>query len=286
MAADERTRPRRPDELADHVVGRLRVLDRGITDLDRGDEHGLDDIVAAARALASGGRGDRMLFEFAREVGEAPAVHPVTVPVPDDSAITFATGALPVPDGGAGAASPRSLQALMGMRCLVVVASDGAQQRKYTWDELVRHVAAKLGAVHSDSDVPVAFDEISRFEMAGQGALGYALRNLGVVVSRHAHSLLATAGLDTERSPVSHRIPAAGTAWTGAVLVRDGRAVTVEFSPVVTSLGRGTNHATGVPLFSIPTHMQSGASSTTGPVGRNDPCPCGSGTKHKRCCGW
>jgi hypothetical protein len=37
----------------------------------------------------------------------------------------------------------------------------------------------------------------------------------------------------------------------------------------------------GAPLPSVPR----GAAMTVPKVGRNDPCPCGSGRKHKRCCG-
>lgn len=287
-ANDDATRPRRDDELADQIVRQLRRLDSAIIELDDGDEYALDDIVIAIRSLAGQGKGNHTLTELARTIDDVPDLHPVSAPANDEPTITFATGALPVADTHIASSdqAPRSLGALMNLNCLTVTPPEDNQQRTYSWDQLVSAVANKLGAIHSDPNIPVAFDEIQRFETAGQPALVHALRNLAVVVSRHGHQLLDAANVEHGLPEPTHRIPAVGQMWVGSVQAaenrqRGGGNVTFTFDPNVPPPPPGQRKAK-YPMASVPTRMQAQPRSKTG---RNDPCPCGSGNKHKRCCG-
>lgn len=283
------TRPRRIDELAEQVARQLRRLNRAVRELDHGDEYALDDIVIAIRSLAGGGKGNHTIAELARTLDVIPPLHPITAPAGDDDAITFATGALPVADShvvGASDKVPRSIGALMSMRCLAVSPPEDDAQRTYSWDQLVSAVANKLGPIHSDAEVPIAFDEIRRFETAGQATLAHALRNLAVVITRHGHDVLVAAGFEQQSSQPSHAIPATGQIWVGAIQVRENRRrgggdVTFEFNPDVPQTPSGMERVIH-PMASVPTRM-----GPTPPkkVGRNEPCPCGSRLKYKRCCG-
>lgn len=286
---DDATRPRRKDELAEQVVRQLRRLDRAISELDAGDQYALDDIVIALRSLAGGGKGNHTIAELAQITDAAPRLHPVSTPVGEDATLTFATGALPVADThapGAQDRSPRSLGALMKLRCLTVTPPENDQQRTYTWDQLVSAVANKLGAIHSDAEIPIAFDEIHRFETAGQPSLVHALRNLAVVVARYGHDVLTAAGFGQLLSRPNHPIPAAGRVWVGAIKVRENRRrggshVTFEFNSIIPSAlasGRAVYPMTSVPARTGPTPPKE-------KLGRNQPCPCGTGMKYKRCCG-
>lgn len=287
---DKTSRPRRIEELVVQVVRQLRRLDRAITELDQGDEDALDDIVIAIRSLACGGKGNHTITQLARELEEVPDLHPVTAPADNDEAITFGTGALPVADTHAAGASnqiPRSLEALMSLRCLTVTPPEDNDQRAYSWDQIVSTVANKLGAIHSDQEVPVAVDEIQRFESAGQGTLVHALRNLAVVVARHGYDVLSAAGVEHSLSEPTHRIPANGQIGIGAVEVRENRQrggsdVTIEFNPDMPHPPSGVGPAV-YPIASVPTRM--GPAPHKKETGLNEPCPCGSGMKYNRCCG-
>lgn len=287
---DKTSRPRRIEELVGQVVRQLRRLDRAITELDQGDEDALDDIVIAIRSLACGGKGNHTITQLAWELEEVPDLHPVTAPADNDEAITFGTGALPVADTHAAGASnqiPRSLEALMNLRCLTVTAPEDNEQRAYSWDQIVSTVANKLGAIHSDQEVPVAVDEIRRFESAGQGTLVHVLRNLAVVVARHGYDVLSASGVEHPLLTPTHRIPANGQVWVNAIEVRKNRRhggsdVTFEFNLDVPHPASGVAPAV-YPLASIPTRMEPAPQEKE--IGRNEPCPCGSGTKYKHCCG-
>lgn len=288
--SDDATRPRRIDELAEQVVRHLRRLHRAITELDEGDEYALDDIVIAIRSLAGAGKGNHTIAELARTLDEVPDLHPVTAAAGNDDEITFATGALPVADTRAADDSdqvPRSLGALMNLRCLTVTPPGGNEQRTFSWDQLVSTVANKLGAIHSDPAVPVAFDEIQRFETAGQATLAHALRNLAVVVARHGRDVLAASGVEHPLPGFTHRIPANRQVWVGAIQVRENRRggggeVSFDFNPQIPQPPPGAKRV-AYPMASVPTQL--GPTPSTNKVGRNEPCPCGSGTKYKRCCG-
>ncbi|HWC26554.1 MAG TPA: SEC-C metal-binding domain-containing protein, partial [Solirubrobacteraceae bacterium] len=71
--------------------------------------------------------------------------------------------------------------------------------------------------------------------------------------------------------------------WAGASAITARRIARARASDPVgwRALGKGSARTTGQPEpAGDPVPQRRGA-----PVGRNDSCPCGSGRKHKRCCG-
>lgn len=273
------TRPRTADELIEQVRRHLHRLVRGVQELDSGEDAALDDVVSALRVLVTGGQGNQLLQQLAREAGAHVRPGRVTESVPDGEDITFGVGAVPLADGDPSGVEPRSLSRLLNMRCLVIRLESGEQLR-YTWDTLVSTVANKLGAVHSDREVPVAFDVLKAYIATDAEVTAYALRHFAVLVGRCAAELLSSVG--SPPAAVSLPIPAAGRAWTGDMLIRHsaGSGATYEVS-------FGSKGPVGItPLFSFPSLSMPGAAAPPASKrGRNDPCDCGSGLKYKRCHG-
>ncbi len=240
--------------------------------MDRGDLDSLDDVVAALRALVAVGKGNASLLKLMRDKSIDPAMPRTSEPADASPDVQFSLGAVPAPDNSSkDGVTPPSMTALMGMRCLTVRTKADLDDT-YTWDRLVREVANKQGAVHSDAEVPLAFDELTTIGVADQDAVAYGLRHLGVAVSRIAHRVLEDAA-----PPFS--IPIGGHPWMGGIRVAkpdsDGETkieVTFDPGPVVPGL---------TALFDLPVRPRPAPAK----VGRNDTCPCGSGLKFKKCHG-
>jgi uncharacterized protein YecA (UPF0149 family) len=70
----------------------------------------------------------------------------------------------------------------------------------------------------------------------------------------------------------------------GAETVREGRAL-LRAQAVILAERFGDPEGLLTPVSPAPGRTSSSASGLTSQVGRNDPCPCGSGRKYKKCCG-
>ena len=238
--------------------------------MDQGELDALDAVVAALRGLVAVGKGNGSLLNLIRDRSADHPMPRVSEPADASPEVQFSLGAVPAPDvSSEDGVTPRSMSALMDMRCLTVRTKADLDET-YTWDRLVREVANKLGAVHSDAEVPLAFDELAAIGVANQDAVAYALRHLGVAVSRIAHQVLTD-----EAPPFS--IPLQAQPWMGGMRVAksdmDGETkieMTFDPGPMVPGL---------TPLFDLPVRSHP----ASGKVGRNDPCPCGSGLKFKKC---
>ncbi len=91
----------------------------------------------------------------------------------------------------------------------------------------------------------------------------------------HDELILATARRLRERDPHI------------ALLYQRATAKMPELHPeAIASPGRLADAVTGADLSVLPEHLERAAATASAPkVGRNDPCPCGSGKKFKKCCG-
>jgi hypothetical protein len=197
-------------QLADHCG---RLVD-GIHRLDAEDDAGFLDVSASLRTVISRGRGDDLLKRVCQRADIPIPIVESLPEVSDDPAITMALGALPPPDNGI-SGSPITITGLMNKRCLVV--SDAHGRTEYTWNGMIRSVSSKL-AIHSDDEVPTAFDEINTYEVMGRRVFPFLFRSIGVVVARVATDVLHLNGSDARASDLT--IPAAGQSWMGAFSVR------------------------------------------------------------------
>ncbi|QID19820.1 UPF0149 family protein [Nitrogeniibacter mangrovi] len=81
-------------------------------------------------------------------------------------------------------------------------------------------------------------------------------------------------------------IEKAMTPWTAEDMEQADDETRIEWLTATAATVRAIHHlrdACGLPP--VPAAAQAIAIATAAPVGRNDPCPCGSGRKYKACCG-
>lgn len=196
-------------------------LDRGIRLLDDGDATGLNVIAGRLRVLLVRDRGGRLLQRVAQD--QAVELEPIRIGAPAPSEIPGWEG--PLPDGALtfseltsllirlsggplpvtfaiGALPAGAVRSLVDDEALEVDPNQflvqrvtsvwtGSRVETFTWEELLREVANKLGAAHSDDDVLAAFDRLAQETFLERTALEMALRSAAVVTSAWAHAVLS-----------------------------------------------------------------------------------------------
>jgi hypothetical protein len=172
--------------------------------------------VRVLRLLLAPGDGNRLLFRLAQALDHPLSdvvATPGVAPLPQASEpLIFGLGAMPAtgvpasPDTTRRALIP--INKLMSRKVLVINGSiataDPSACCSYSWAQLIGLVANKLGSVHADDQVPVAFDEVYRFGLVdGIHPIAFAVRALAVETSRVGATLLTATGYDVKIVPRS-----------------------------------------------------------------------------------
>lgn len=260
VADESLNRKQTPGELFGQTRSALARLDAAISRYDDGDDAALGDISSLLRLLVTTGQGNDLLRRAGDLLnGDLPEFANLGPEVGDgDDSTEFDLGAQPAIDPTDRGAAPATIAEAMSRRVLVV-RSGGALVR-YTWSDLIRLAANKLGGTHSDEKLPLAADQVLAYTtLGGLGFLPTSLRQMAVAVSRYGHRLVSLISAEPIASPEHPNTSPRAGGWVGAASVHMSDRGRADFE-------RGE-------LPSIPK------------VGRNEPCPCGSGAKYKFCHG-
>lgn len=119
----------------------------------------------------------------------------------------------------------------------------------------------------------------------------YALGRLDYIAATCAGP--AAAGFDVKQAEQSQL----GTRWLGLEIVRSRKGREADDDGTVSFIARYSQNGTAGALEETSTfrridgrwlywdRLNEAAAPRQASVGRNDPCPCGSGKKYKKCCG-
>jgi hypothetical protein len=280
-------RPATSEELSTSLALNTNRLLRGVAEMDAGSPEAIFDVVAALRQLVAHGDGNHLLQ---RTAPVQPRVSPLVEQVAKRAVgdVRFELGALPA---GGTADLAVAVDEMLKLRCLRIVSRKLQEEVVYTWDGLISMVANKLGAIHTDAHRAEILDDLACYMVAGVPALRYALRTIGAEVGKTAASVVGSLGHEV-RFPVPdvyrdgevelHSLRVVGSIGgdmeiTAGIRHRGGRA-----QQVAGWIERGDPDW----LFHPPADLSPFMTiRSTLPAGRNDACPCGSGLKHKKCCG-
>ena len=209
MGKTDSTRAATTQELVNRARRAVESLDAGVEAIDAGFARGFDDVTRALRLLLAPGDGNRLLLRLIRDQGlPMPQViaTPSVAPLPRATQpLIFGMGAMPAIGVPASAQTTRragiSIDKLIAKKVLVVDGSiaDTATSisGSYSWAQLIGVVANKLGAVHADDQVPVAFDEIYRFGLVeGVHPIAFAIRAMAIATSQAGVESLTAMGED------------------------------------------------------------------------------------------
>jgi hypothetical protein len=209
MRKAESTRAATTQELVNRARRAVESLDAGVDAIDNDCARGYDDVTRALRLLLAPGDGNRLLLRLIGDQGlpmpRVTATPPVT-PLPRATQpLIFGMGAIPATGVPASAQTTRraeiSIDKLMSKKALFVDGSIAntatSVSGSYSWAQLIGLVANKLGAVHADDQVPVAFDEVYRFGLVeGVHPIEFAIRAIAVATCQAGVESLTAMGED------------------------------------------------------------------------------------------
>lgn len=146
-------------------------------------------------------------------------------------------------------------------------------------------LSACCGRYHAGEPAPTA-EALMRSRYAA-----YALGRLDYIAATCAGP--AAAGFDVKEAEQSQL----GTRWLGLEIVRSRKGREADDDGTVSFIARYSHNGTAGALEETSTfrridgrwfywdRLRETAAPRQASVGRNDPCPCGSGKKYKKCCG-
>jgi hypothetical protein len=291
----EQVRPLSPDELMNSATLHLTRLARGVCEMDENVPEAVIDVSASLRQLVGHGRGNRLLQRLAESnVTLAPRLGAVAneIDTSPRKNIRFALGAFPTelaaPSGATGPELPQFLK----LKCLRVASPRLQEEVTYTWDDLISVVANKLGCIHTDDERRAILDDLACYLVADLPALRYAIRTIGAAISSLGILQLESIGREIGRAapplfrPDSTELHAALVIGGLDTSHLDVRALIRFHAGVKQNLIEWVERGDPDWLFHPPDQAEANVyRRSLVRAGRNDPCPCGSGRKYKRCCG-
>lgn len=284
-----------PQELRTAIKLHLRRLIRGLTEMDNNVPESVIDVSSALRQLVTGGKGNRLVQRLVDQTSCDSirfAETDVSVSMTSRSSIRFEFGAVPVQPTEHANHDGHTLEELLRQKCLRILSPARNEEAIYTWEALITTIANKLSGCHTDNQRRKILDDLACYMVGGVPILRYAIRTIGSAI---AHFSVIQTCLDSEieRSQIPPIIPL-NSAEVYVVQVFGG--IDEKKLEIIAKIrykaGKAqdlvswTNNGDPEWLFTPPlANSDQFILKTTIKAGRNEPCPCGSGIKYKRCCG-